>query len=97
MSELEQLKRDNEVLYRDNVSLSETADRLREALERAIKQIESDHCLETDWLGLCYTCELPLNEPEEDEHFTPGHHADCQWVKREAALVSIRAALEVKP
>lgn len=32
MNELEQLKRDNEVLYRDNVTLSETADRLREAL-----------------------------------------------------------------
>ena len=33
MNELEQLKRDNEVLYLDNVALSETADRLREALE----------------------------------------------------------------
>mgnify|MGYP001278012539 FL=1 len=33
MDELEQLKRDNEVLYRDNVALSETADRLRDALE----------------------------------------------------------------
>ena len=33
MDELEQLKRDNEVLYRDNVTLSETADRLREALD----------------------------------------------------------------
>jgi len=33
IDELERLKRDNEVLYRDNVSLSETADRLREALE----------------------------------------------------------------
>ena len=32
--ELKQLQRDNEVLYRDNVTLSETADRLREALER---------------------------------------------------------------
>jgi len=36
MDELEQLKRDNEVLYRDNVALSETADRLREALERIV-------------------------------------------------------------
>ena len=36
IDELERLKRDNEVLYRDNVSLSETADRLREALERIV-------------------------------------------------------------
>jgi len=34
INELEQLKRDNEVLYRDNVALSETADRLMEALEK---------------------------------------------------------------
>ena len=33
MNEIEQLKRDNEVLYLENVALSETADRLREALE----------------------------------------------------------------
>lgn len=32
--ELKQLQRDNEVLYRDNVVISETADRLREALEK---------------------------------------------------------------
>lgn len=37
MDELEQLKRDNEVLYRDNVALSETADRMREALEELIE------------------------------------------------------------
>ena len=31
--EIKNLKRDNEVLYRDNVTMSEAADRLREALE----------------------------------------------------------------
>lgn len=48
MDELEQLKRDNEVLYRDNVSISETADRLRDALDGVMEgQVYS--CIMGEW------------------------------------------------
>ena len=50
INELEQLKRDNEVLYRDNVALSETADRLREALERIVKATD-EGAVDSFWIN----------------------------------------------
>lgn len=46
MNELEQLKRDNEVLYRDNVAMSEVADALRASnarLRDALERIANNH------------------------------------------------------
>lgn len=51
MNELEQLKRDNEVLYLDNVALSETADRLREALEGLLEYLAE--CTTRDGCPVC--------------------------------------------
>lgn len=83
INELEQLKRDNEVLYRDNVAMSETADRLREALEQMrgilFEAPHWDHCREEEgW----------------DEDGSPVLLCDCGLT---GLLDIASAALKVKP
>jgi len=73
--------------------LKALAIQLGEALVESNTQVRVDHCQEEDTLGLCYTCGLPLRDPEEDEHFVPGHHEKCPWVEREKSLKTVAPAL----
>ena len=56
INEIEQLKRDNEVLYLDNVALSETADRLREALEMIHRWFRPEPGWDPCKCGRCPEC-----------------------------------------